>query len=847
MKKVGKYISIIVLILVLCCAKNGRIVKAEETSDTMTMTELYNSGDYDAIRSNGATITISNVREFTMFQTAAATDTESLKGISFVQTQDIVASECTFSYDKDSNMIVIRQDETVLGYIDRKYKVYNQQKEKASWKELGLEDALSYDKSSTPVDIKGNYNGQNHVLKGFIIGNVGMATTTWGALFANMDGDIKDLYVKDCCVLKSYGPIANVSGGKLLNVTTQNCVGLGTDISGMVGWACGNSIDHCTVKDCTLIRANEVDNRTRFGGIASMNSSSTIQNSSVKNIHIYSPEDTDFAAGGIVGYIDEKSQAVISGCVVDCDIEHFSKAGGIVGEVEDSFSTKIVNCISRGKINYTANGGMNGGIVGKITGSSIVAILNSVSTVQLDTTAYSGGLVVNASEDATIVSIKNCLFSGKVSADETGALVAGTAAVNIQQSYAIQSAGALFCSDILDVIVSKNCYSVSQKQIRGTEESQVITDTGIYKGFCHVLDMLNYFVSNSTDLDLIRWTALDDGLPVPALDQDILNTILNTENEDPISDDTPVTSPTISPGATPSVSPTVMPSTMPSASPTATPSATPAASPTTDPNDDTAKDDHSGNGTNDNNGTNDKKNDTSSDQSGTGSNHSNSNAALTTNTTNGTPNVSASPNPTWNNQLSSMQSTSSFVNRIKAEALSNKAVKFTWNKKSNFSKMILYYSTDGRKYKKITTCNSKKHAYTWKAGKPGKKYYFRFVTYQLQNGRLVKGRIVTKKLLLPTLKTPTYQLSIGKSGKQKYMQIKLKRYQGRYVEISLKKGNATFKKAPMVSDKIAYYHGKILFTYKKGGVTYSCKLRTYLIKNGRKKYSAYSKVKKIRI
>ena len=826
MKKMGKYIGMIALLFVLCIAKNSQTAKA---ADTMTMTELYNSKNYEEARANERTITVSSLGEFTMFQKAAAEDAKGLSDLSFVQTQDIIASECTFSYDKDSNMIVIRQDETVLGYIDRKYKVYNQQKEKASWKELGLEDALSYDKSSTPVDIKGNYNGQNHVLKGFIIGNVGMATTTWGALFANMDGDIKDLYVKDCCVLKSYGPIANVSGGKLLNVTTQNCVGLGTDISGMVGWACGNSIDHCTVKDCTLIRANEVDNRTRFGGIASVNSSSTIQNSSVKNIHIYSPEDTDFAAGGIVGYIDEKSQAVISGCVVDCDIEHFSKAGGIVGEVEDSFSTKIVNCISRGKINYTANGG----IVGKITGSSIVAILNSVSTVQLDTTAYSGGLVVNASEDATIVSIKNCLFSGKVSADETGALVAGTAAVNIQQSYAIQSAGALFCSDILDVIVSKNCYSVSQKQIRGTEESQVITDTGIYKGFCHVLDMLNYFVSNSTDLDLIRWTALDDGLPVPALDQDILNTILNTENEDPISDDTPVISPTTVPSATPVISPTTVPSATPVISPTTVPSATPVTSPTAAPSatpvvspttDDAAKDDHSGNGTND------KKNDTSSDQSGTGSNHSNSNAALTTNASSDTA-----------------QRKTVSVNRLKAEALSNKVVKFTWDKKSNFSKMILYYSTDGRKYKKITTCNSKKHAYTWKAGKPGKKYYFRFVTYQLQDGRQVKGRIVTKKLLLPTLKTPTYQLSIGKSGKQKYMQIKLKRYQGRYVEISLKKGNATFKKAPMVSDKIAYYHGKILFTYKKGGVTYSCKLRTYLIKNGRKKYSAYSKVKKIRI
>ena len=827
MKKMGKYIGMIALLFVVCMAKNSQTAKA---ADTMTMTELYNSKNYEEARANERTITVSSLGEFTMFQKAAAEDAKGLSDLSFVQTQDIIASECTFSYDKDSNMIVIRQDETVLGYIDRKYQVYNQQKEKASWEELGLEDALSYDKSSTPVDIKGNYDGQNHVLKGFIIGNVGKTTTTWGGLFANMYGELKNLYVKDCCVLKSYGPIANVLFGQLLNVTTQNCVGLGADISGMIGWTSGDGIDHCTVKDCTLIKDGGSDNITRFGGIASMISISKIQNCSVKNIHIYSPEDVDIAAGGIVGCSKNVGRSVISGCVVDCNIEHFAKAGGIIGEVDSSSSVKIVNCVSRGKINYTANGGMNAGIVGKITGESTVAILNSVSTAQMEASVYSGGLVVNVSEDTTNVSIKNCLFSGKVSADETGALAAGTAAVDIQQSYAIQSAGELFCSDILDVILSKDCYSVSLKQIRGTEESQVITDTGVYKGFCHVLDMLNRFVRRSTDQNLVEWTALDDGLPVPALDQDILNTILNTENEDPISDDTPVTSPTVSPGATPSVSPTVMPSTMPSASPTATPSATPAASPTTDPNDDTAKDDHSGNGTNDNNGTNDKKNDTSSDQSGTGSNHSNSNAALTT---------KASSDTAQRKTVS--------VNRLKAEALSNKSVKFTWDKKSNFSKMILYYSTDGRKYKKITTCNSKKHAYTWKAGKPGKKYYFRFVTYQLQDGRLVKGRTVTKKLLLPMLKTPTYQLSIGKSGKQKYMQIKLKRYQGRYVEISLKKGNATFKKAPMVSDKIAYYHGKILFTYKKGGVTYSCKLRTYLIKNGRKKYSAYSKVKKIRI
>lgn len=188
MKKMGKYIGMIALLFVVCMAKNSQTAKA---ADTMTMTELYNSKNYEEARANERTITVSSLGEFTMFQKAAAEDAKGLSDLSFVQTQDIIASECTFSYDKDSNMIVIRQDETVLGYIDRKYQVYNQQKEKASWEELGLEDALSYDKSSTPIAIRGNYDGQNHVLKGFIIGNVGKTTTTLGALFANMGGTMQ--------------------------------------------------------------------------------------------------------------------------------------------------------------------------------------------------------------------------------------------------------------------------------------------------------------------------------------------------------------------------------------------------------------------------------------------------------------------------------------------------------------------------------------------------------------------------------------------------------------------------------------------------------------------------------
>ena len=115
MKKMGKYIGMIALLFVVCMAKNSQTAKA---ADTMTMTELYNSKNYEEARANERTITVSSLGEFTMFQKAAAEDAKGLKGLSFVQTQDIVASECTFSYDKDESMIIIWQDGSIYGYID---------------------------------------------------------------------------------------------------------------------------------------------------------------------------------------------------------------------------------------------------------------------------------------------------------------------------------------------------------------------------------------------------------------------------------------------------------------------------------------------------------------------------------------------------------------------------------------------------------------------------------------------------------------------------------------------------------------------------------------------------------
>ena len=801
MKKIGKYIGMIALLFVLCCAKNSQTAKA---ADTMTMTELYNNNDYEEARANEKTITISSLNEFTMFQKAAAKDAKGLSGMSFVQTQDIIASQCTFSYDKDESTIIIWQDGSIYGYIDKYYNVYDKQKQKTTYDALGLEDALSYDRGTEPVTIYGNYDGNNHLLKGFFIGNVGKTTQQYGGLFANTSSKIKNLHITDCCVLRSYGTVANVAySGSISNVLVERCYSVGYNAACLVGWVFTNAVvSDCIARDSMVILDDRTVGEYSLGGIASKINGGTIQNCVAWKIDIYGKNMVDDPAGGIVGLASSATESKIINCVSNCTIDNFMKSGGIIGETQDEVSVQIMNSTSLGTIgNNTVADGMSGGLIGAVYGKNTVDIINSASFMNIKSKEYSGGIVGRVLNDNAVVNVENCLFAGSVSAEtKTGGISAKLKKNKAIKCYAVQTAGDLFGDSDGEI---KECYSISDKQLLGTETENVITATGEYQGKYSVIDMLNQYILETDQGSLTEWTALSNGIPVPKSNQKQIAEILNGSTDDDGSDNTPVISPTAAPSATPVTSPT------------AVPSATPITSPTTVPNGDN---------------TDNTKDDTSSDQSGIGSNTSNGNTTLAPN---------ASSDTTQRKTVS--------VSRAKAEALSNKAVKFTWDKKSNFSKMILSYSTDGKKYKKITTCNSKKNTYIWRAGKPGKKYYFRFVAYRQQNGKLIQGKTVTKKLLLPTLKTPTYQLSIGKEGKQKYMQIELKKYQGRYVEISLKKGNAAFKKAPMVSNKIAYYHGKILFTYKKSGSRYSCKLRTYLIKKGKKKYSAYSKVKSITI
>lgn len=100
------------------------------------------------------------------------------------------------------------------------------------------------------------------------------------------------------------------------------------------------------------------------------------------------------------------------------------------------------------------------------------------------------------------------------------------------------------------------------------------------------------------------------------------------------------------------------------------------------------------------------------------------------------------------------------------------------------------------------------------------------------------------------LKAPKIKLSKGKTALgQKCVEIKILQYQGKYAEIYVQNSRRRFVKIPLLK-KLSNIkkNAKILrLGYRKSNYTLSCKVRTYKLVKGKKRYSKFSKKKKIRL
>ncbi len=103
----------------------------------------------------------------------------------------------------------------------------------------------------------------------------------------------------------------------------------------------------------------------------------------------------------------------------------------------------------------------------------------------------------------------------------------------------------------------------------------------------------------------------------------------------------------------------------------------------------------------------------------------------------------------------------------------------------------------------------------------------------------------SKKLKKPVIRLSKGRTSLGK----KCVRIKVKKYAGKYAEIYIRQKKGKFIKVKLSKKNSSIARNKKVFklTYSKGGTVLYCKVRTYKLVKKKKRYSAYSKVKKIKL
>ncbi len=923
--KTGICLTGLVLLCLLCSDK-----RAVGEENTVTMTEYDSSESARQSALAGKIVTISNLKEFRLFQKHFHESEDGLAGISFRQEADITPGDYHFTYDANMDRYWIGLGGNRVGAVDRQGQIYGPDGFTASSiGALGLSDLIlqSWDDATW---FAGTYDGQGYFFRGFLLGVIDFQGSTFGGLFCDLKGGtIRNVNVSDCCMHFCMSPLVNaMCGGTIENCHVSNILGAAECGGGIAGLLWQGVIRGCTVEHCSFQFRQGYQEGGPYGGLGGVvgvveqSSGGTITNCQVSDTTLYGEDFSQVGTGGIVGvantsrtgsvsitdctasvtihggrtaggiigriqkdgpgtvgiqdcvcsgsiiepadsgwnvlggilgslgpdvarvsihqcisqmaiekYSEERRSTGIAGgiigstqseCIVDrCvfagriqesetvgDRGQWNLAGGIVGEMGKKGT--IVNCVNFGDIRMgTSQNDVSGGLVGWLSSEENVEVVNSLTLGNV-TGEIAGGLVGQIDDGGqSVYRLHNSLSLGEVTGTLAGYLAGEVATGTVLYCYGRGNMAQAFGGGVQE---TEYCRQVSAEQLAGTEQEKPVFDSGEYAGIKSVKEILNAQANLSENRSSYAlWENTQAGYPLPEGMEDSLPFALRELD----GEWNPLPIPTGTPD----------PSGMPSGTGTPDSSGMP-----------------SGTGT-------------------PGSSESPSVTELPTPEPSGTPSVAGTLSPsgsgTTGTSVAPYAGTAGelylgqqvAVKRFRGKSINHKSVVLTWKKNAQASGYHIYRS--GRKssgYQKIKKCSGKATSFRDKKCKPGKRYYYQIRAVYKRNGKTYQGKASGCTVKLPYLKNPTFRLSKGKNGwGERYLQITMGKYAGKYVDIYLRKEIGYYRKVPMASHKISQYGGKLRFTYLRSGVKYWCKIRTYKIIKGRKRYSGYSKVKKIRL
>ena len=304
-------------------------------------------------------------------------------------------------------------------------------------KTIILNRDLDFKKDESYKDINTSYKGST--LKLYL--NTSGLTQKSSEFMGNISGNgysIDNIYMQG----DSLGLFLLISNSNIENINLSGV------IDGQMGGLLADNIEETNINNLNIdikIPYNANLDNASIGGVARAANSVNMQNSFVVT-------DINIPENSVVGgFFQQASDTTINNCKQEGTIFGY-EAGGITHMLFDS---KIINSSSNGKLSGVR-------VAGLVYSSSNSEIINSFSTSTLSTTSCAAGLVV----DATLLTIKNSYYNGKISGSRIGGLVFFGFA-NIESSYAIANIDCVDCEVAGGLIGSansmiiKNSYSLA--------------------------------------------------------------------------------------------------------------------------------------------------------------------------------------------------------------------------------------------------------------------------------------------------------------------------------------------------------------------------------------------------
>ena len=284
-------------------------------------------------------------------------------GLTFVQTADIALSDYNFRYDESLKRIAVYDEDTLKCTVASDGTAYqpDNSDRRASYAALGMSEDFLWLHGH---DFHGVYQGNHHRISGALLGGSG--------IFGNARGAVVNLVLEGCAEIAATdcALFAKELQGAIVNCCARNCIIVDVE-RGYAAWDVGAFASRVTekavVEQCTS-ENNQVIAEDICGDNISLNVGGIAGSSygSIRDCRVQGGVVHGSNAGGVSGLI---SAGEVMGCYNSADVYGMCYTGGIGGWNAAMTYLQMSECVNEGTVHERSktSGSMEqyaGGIIG---------------------------------------------------------------------------------------------------------------------------------------------------------------------------------------------------------------------------------------------------------------------------------------------------------------------------------------------------------------------------------------------------------------------------------------------------------------------------------------------------